>query len=96
MIDAFQQATAGILAVLGEDAILRGEVVSPVRRVNVARNVEMYDREGNLMYAEHVATINKQDAPAKGDTLVVAGEDFILDSLIEDNGYSARWMLRKV
>lgn len=103
MIEAFKNATQGILAALGEDALLRGEVVDPPRRVNHAQGVEAYDREGNVMYVEHVATINKVDAPAKGNTLVfidsdglpVPGESYVLDTLIEDNGYSVRYVIRK-
>jgi hypothetical protein len=103
VIEAFVNATNSILAVLGEDAVLRGEIVTPRRRVNLAHNVEMYDREGNLMYEQHVGTFNKADSPLKGDTLVfidtdgnpIAGESYILDALVEDNGYSARYVLRK-
>lgn len=55
----------------------------------------MYDREGNVMYAEHVATLAKKDAPKKGDTLSTADADYVLDTIVDDNGYAVRYVLRK-
>lgn len=75
--------------------MLRGEVVAPSRKAHIARGVEMYDREGNVMYAEYVATINKIDSPAKGDTLSQNGENFVLEAALDDNGYNVRFVLRK-
>lgn len=103
MIEAFKRVTSSVLARLGEDALLRGEVVDPPRRVSMARNVEMYDRDGNVLYVEHVGTFSKLDAPAKGDTLVfidadgvpIPGESYVLDTLGDDNGYSVRFVMRK-
>jgi hypothetical protein len=81
---------------MGEDALLRGEVVDPPRKAHIARGVEMYDREGNVMYAEFVATLNKVDAPVKGDTLVQGNDSFVLENQLDDNGYSVRFVLRRV
>lgn len=103
MIPAFQRAAASVLSRLGEDALLRGE--QPPIKAHIARGVEMYDREGNAMYAEYVGTISRSANPRKGDTLVVGVDDqgvplptaetFVLEVAVQDNGSNARFILRK-
>ena len=57
--------------------------------------MEVYDREGNVKYAEYVALLAKKDAPNKGNTLTTADASFVLDTLVQDNGHAVRYVLRK-
>ena len=97
----FQCAARSVLARLGEDALLRGEVVSPPRRVNVEHGVEVM--QGDMHALRSVATFSKADVPRNGDTLVfvdaagapLPGESYIVEAAIEDNGYTVRHVVRK-
>ena len=89
------RATARILAhaTAGEDVVLRGEVIDPPRDIHVQHGVEMLGEYGQVVATRSVATINASDTPAKGNTLAAGGKTYVLDSKIEDNGYSQRWVL---
>ncbi|QRQ86253.1 hypothetical protein [Cupriavidus oxalaticus] len=91
--------TGRILARLGEDAVLRG---STPCRVNIERNVEVSGADG-LVYSRTVATLQKSFVARKGDTLALVDADgqplpdhsFVVDGpAFEDNGYTARYVLR--
>jgi hypothetical protein len=92
VIGAFARATSSILARLGEDAVLRGTVNC---KAHIDRDVQMTDREGNVFVATQVVTISKAHAPVADDSLVVGSETFVLETMIDDNGYSVRFIGRK-
>lgn len=84
---------------MGEDAILRG-TVGPIR-VNIQRDVEMSDQEGNVMFVQFVARLPSAVSPEKNDTLAVTGQtinagNYVLETRLDDDGYFARFILRKV
>ncbi|MFZ9372245.1 MAG: hypothetical protein ACO25M_10280 [Limnohabitans sp.] len=89
---ALARATNRILARMGDDAVLRGTVDC---KAHIDRDVQMTDREGNMFVATFVATISKDHAPEPEDDLTVGSESFVLETLIDDNGYSARFIARK-
>lgn len=93
-IAAFTRLTERILAHVGEDAILRGEVVDPPRKINVEHGVELTGVYGEVTAYRSLATIEKAWNPQPGDPLTVDGKDYILDVLLKDNGYSAQFVLR--
>ncbi|WP_354684442.1 hypothetical protein [Cupriavidus necator] len=72
-------------------------------RVNIERNVEVMGNEGQMAYLRTVATVQKSLAARKGDTLTlvdadgqpIPGESYVIDSpAFEDNGFTARYVLR--
>lgn len=89
-ISAFQRMTKSVLALLGEDAFLRGTVPC---KVNIERSVQVTDDNG-LVYERDVATIDLTHNPQVGDALQHPAGNFVLDRRFQDNGYSARFILR--
>ena len=95
MLAVFQRATQKALAKLGEGSLLDG---SPAGRVNIERDVEVDRGLGNTAYDNpivrvSVATIDKQYAPRTGQTLGHPDGTFRLDTLLDENGYSARYIV---
>lgn len=66
-----------------------------MHKVNVERDVQMTDREGNIFLAQFIGMFDVSDAPGKGDVLVLGGETFTLEYRVDSNGYSERYVLRK-
>lgn len=93
MLPALARATSSVLSRLGEDAVLRGTVNC---KAHIERDVQMTDREGNMFVATQVATISNTHVPIADQTLAVGAESFVLETLIDDNGYSSRFIARKV
>ena len=92
------RATERILAQSGEGALLRG--TASLHPVYIGRDVDMIDGQGNVSVAAYIATISNADAPASDDTLVIAAGpnagSYVLEKPVDDNGYSSRFILRKV
>ena len=102
MSQAFSRLTNRVLALLGEDSILRGEIVTPPRKVHIKHGVqfsgyggESVSSKGDLVVDKSIATIPKAYAPKVGDRLQHPDGDFDLDVLHLDNGYSLQFILRK-
>lgn len=91
-----------VLTRLGEDSILRGEIVNPPRKVNVKHGVQ-FDGYGHGSVASHgdmvvsrsVATILKADTPAVGNTLTHPDGSYVLDVLIGETTFTQQFALRK-
>lgn len=92
MLAVFQRMTKGILAVLGEDSLLRGTVSC---RVNIENGVQVVGHDDNTVVEKDVATIDIEFDPRVGDTLTGPNGSFKLDALFLDNGYSRRFILIK-
>lgn len=88
------RAAESILAHLGEDALLRS--APTLHKVHIERDMQMYDREGNVRVSERVASIHKDDQPQPGDTLVIGEGSFKLETRLDDNGCIERFILLKV
>lgn len=74
---------------------MRSEVVTPLRRVHRAFDVEMTGGYGEIVGKRVVATMWKTYAPLPGNALVVDGTNYVIDSPpIEDNGVSVTVILR--
>lgn len=96
MTPAHVRAFEGILRRVGGDALLRGEVVDPVRRVHVAHDTELTGGYGEVVGRRTVATMWKSYLPVPGNTLVADGANWVVDSpAMEDNGVSVVVILRK-
>lgn len=91
-ISAFQRMTKSVLALLGEDAFLRGTVPC---KVNIEHSVQVTDDNG-LVYERDIATIENEHNPQVGDTLTHPEGNYVLDRRFQDNGYSTRFIVRAV
>jgi hypothetical protein len=101
VLPVFRRATRSALARLGESAVLRGGPA--LHKVNIERDVQMSDREGNIFVAQYVGMFDTSDMPAVGNTLdildtdgVTVVESYVLENRVDTNGYSDRYVLRKV
>ena len=93
---AFTRAAASVLAKLGEDAVLRGETVDPPRKAHIAHDVQMIDGQGTVSVVSNMATLMNRDMPAKGDTLLHEGVQYVLDAPIDSNGATTRFPAIKI
>lgn len=91
-----------VLAHLGEDSILRGEVVSPSRKVNIKHGVAFdgyghgsVATHGDMVVSKSVATILKADSPVVGNTLVHPDGSYVLDVLVGETTFTQQFVLRK-
>lgn len=104
MASVFGRMTESVLSLLGEDALLRGAVPC---KVNIEHDVQLVGMDaeraqsrGDLVTNSDVATIAKRHNPKGGDSVVFAagtsphaGRSFRLETMIEDNGYSRRYIV---
>ena len=93
MLDAFQRAGKSILAVLGQDAFLRGET-TPVR-INIEHGVDVYN-DGQLVGQKDVATIPVSATPRIGDRFVHPDGTYQIENVYQDNGINKRYFVVKV
>lgn len=89
MLRVFERASQSILAVLGQDAFLRGEP----HRINIEHGVQVVNDEQLIMNRD-VATIPAAALPRIGDVLVHPDGTYVLDNLYQDNGVNKRYVLR--
>lgn len=104
MSSVFGRMTESVLTLLGEDALLRGAVPC---KVNIEHGVQLVGMDaeraasrGDLVTNSDVATIAKRHDPKSGDIVAFvagtgphAGRSFRLETMIEDNGYSRRYIV---
>ncbi len=93
MIGAFQRASQSILAVLGQDAFLRGEPTP--HKVNIEHGVDVVN-DDQLVQQRDIGTFPLAAAPKIGDTVVHPDGTYEIDSLHQDNGVNKRYILRRV
>lgn len=91
-----------VLTRLGEDSILRGEIVTPPRKVNIKQGVQLdgygqgsVSSKGDLVVDKPVATLLKIDNPKAGDTLSHPDGEFVLDVLLSETTFTVQFVLRK-
>lgn len=81
-----------VLALLGEDSLLRGTVPC---RVNIEHGVQVIGNDENMVVEKAIATIATEHNPKVGDTLVHPDGAYKLDAQFSDNGTSRRFILIK-
>ena len=86
----FQQMSRTVLAVLGEDATLRG--TEPCR-VNIEHGVQVTGGDGMTVLEKSVATIAASLNPKVGDMLTHPDGTYRLDVEAGNNGHSKRFIL---
>ena len=97
---AFVRAAQSVRSRLGLDAFLRG---TEKTKVPTQLNVELQDGEGHVTVAQLLVKVSNDLNPRAGDSLVfidadeqpIAGESYVLDTLIDDNGANTRFVCRK-
>lgn len=101
MHSAFGRMTNRVLTILGEDSVLRGEIVTPPRKINIKHGVQFdgygsgtVASNGDLVLEKSVATVPNEYLPKAGDRLVHPDGDYDLDVLLANNGYSTQFVLR--
>lgn len=90
---AFQRMTQAVLAVLGEDCLLRG--TEPCR-VNIECGVQVTGPDGMTVTEKSIATIAADLNPKVGDALAHPAGNFRLDVETGNNGHSKRFILLPV
>lgn len=108
MGSVFGRMAQGILSVLGEDALLAGDVPC---KINIEHGVQLtgVDGEsaayrGDLVVQRDVATVLLSANPRAGQQFTFdiegggphAGQTWRLESMIEDNGFTRRYIVLKV
>lgn len=94
----FARATQRAHRLLGEGALLRG---APAGSVAIEYGVVIEKGDPDRSQDNHVvravvASIEKSYAPRTGDLLEHPDGNFRLDRLVEDTGYSVRYIVVKV
>lgn len=97
---AFARAAQSVRSRLGLNALFAG---AHYTKAPVENGVEVVDGEGNVTVVQAVATIDSTLSPKAGDTLAfvdsdnqpIAGESYVLDTMLSDNGANKRFILRK-
>ena len=99
MLDLFAQAAEDALALIGEGAVLRGQVPC---QVNIEHGVQLEGFDFNVSEERYVtlprsiATIESKHNPKVGDTLTHPEGEFVLDVLLVDTGSLKRFVVVKV
>ena len=92
-IAAFSRMTATVLAILGEEALLRGTVAC---RVNIEHGVQVTGEDGMTVLERSVATLPSSADPKVGDALMHPEGSYRLDVQTANNGHSKRFILLPV
>lgn len=103
MSSVFGRMTESVLSLLGEDALLRNAVVC---KANIEHDVQLVGMDaeraqsrGDLVTNSDVITLAKRHNPKGGDSVKFTGtgphtgRSFRLETMIEDNGYSRRYIV---
>lgn len=100
MLDLFKQMSKSILAVLGEDALLRGTVAC---RINIENGVQFSGMDGDqarykgeLSLDRDVATIPIEHNPVVNDQFTQNGKTYMLEHKIEDNGVTRKFVIMEL
>lgn len=107
-IPAFQRMHERLIARLGDQAVLRGNVPCTVN-IEYGITVDYEIGDDKFQRSEYAATVDianilKQHNPTPGDALVMAlysdapgtatGKAYVIDALAGDNGFMVRCVLR--
>ncbi|XZG69243.1 head-tail joining protein [Chitinibacteraceae bacterium HSL-7] len=90
--DPFTRMAGRLLDVLGQPAVLRGEVAT---RAALEHGVLVYGEYGQLTGTVSVATLPSSVAARQHDTLAVDGKSYVLDRLERNDGLTVRYIVRE-
>jgi hypothetical protein len=86
----FQRMSNTVLALMGEDCTLRGNVAC---RANIEHGVQVTGEDGLMVLERSVATIGFEHNPKVGDTLTHPDGAYRLDVQMRSNGFNKRFIL---
>lgn len=89
----FRRMNATVLALLGEESMLRG--VEPCR-VNIEHGIQVTGPDGMTVMEKSIATVATDLNPKVGDALTHPDGTFRLDVETANNGHSKRFILLPV
>lgn len=92
MSDPFARMHSRLAARLGASSTINGEVTAAP--VVIEKGVAVSGEYGEVVGYRDVAVISVADSPKGGDALVVDGASHTIDSIMENNGYVVRCVLR--
>lgn len=93
MLSAFKRMAEGVLAVMGEDSLLRGAIPC---KVNIEHGVQVVEDDGISVVDKIVATVPGDLNPKVGDTLTHPDGNFKLDVIFNDPGVNPRFIVIRV
>jgi hypothetical protein len=88
--DPFARMSDRLLARLGGEAVLRGSVPC---NANVEHGVAVTGEYGEVTSYRTLVHIQSALNPRSGDTLVVSGTNYTLDTKESDDGYTTRFFV---
>lgn len=98
VLPLFKRAAKRVLARMGEDSFLRGDVPCKVR---LERDVQFQGYEadrgvnhGDFTALKDTAVIENIHTPRIGDTLTHPDGEFVLDAKVDTNGSTTRFIVR--
>lgn len=94
MAGANERLARSVLRHLGQDALLLQGTTSKTVRVNVERGVQVMGPYEDAVMSRDVATIDSRDGAKVGDELQHPKGNYVLDGLMQDNGYTQRFVLQ--
>lgn len=101
MLKLFSDMSEGILGHLGEDAFYDG-ATTPIK-INIEHGVQLSGMggedaqyKGDLVVDRDVATIRKVHQPRSGRSFVQNGKRYRLESKIEDNGVTVKFVVMEI
>ncbi len=92
MLSVFKRMAEGVLAVMGEDSFLRGDVPC---KCNIEHGVQIVGEDENVVVERSIATISAVHLPKVGNTLSHPDGNYRLDAEFQDNGANPRFILLK-
>lgn len=94
MSGAFERLARSVLRHLGQDAFLLRGMTSTPCKANVERGVQVMGQFDDAVFSRDVATLDASLGAKVGDELQHPMGNFVLDGLLQDNGYTMRFTLQ--
>jgi len=85
------RATGRLLAHVGEDSTLRGDVPC---KAAIQHGIVVEGLYGEVSSYRTVSYLLESLAPREGDSLTIGGKDYVIDAVDSGNGYLTRVILR--
>lgn len=92
MPDPFSRMHDRVMNRLGNPSTINAQVTA--WPVVIEQGVAMTGEYGEVVAFRSVAVVPSINLPKSGDALVVDGAAYVIDSLLENNGYVVRCVLR--
>ena len=95
MSGAFERLAKSVLNRLGQDALLVSGGQSKTVRVNLEFGVQMHGVYDDAVFERDIATLAVADGARTGDLLQHPLGHFVLDGVLNSNGYLQRFTVQR-